>query len=44
MTLVDETNSDLEKLCKAYSVQTVGEMALNQYQDAIKKLSAKKGR
>lgn len=44
MALVDETNSDIEKMCANYKVNIVGDLTLIQYQDAIKKLTAKKGK
>ncbi len=44
MAFIEETNSDIEKLCNAYKVSSIGEMVLTQYQDAMKKLTAKKGK
>ena len=44
MELIEQTGSDLDKLCGAYKVQTIGDLSLPQYQDAIKKLQAKKAK
>jgi len=44
MALVDETQSDIEKMCANYKVKIVGDLTITQYQDAIKKLQAKKGK
>lgn len=41
MALIEKTNSDIEKLCNAYKVSSIGEMVLTQYQDAVKKLQVK---
>jgi len=44
MALVDETNSDIEKMCANYKVKIVGDLTLIQFQDAMKKLQAKRAK
>jgi len=44
MELIEQTGSDLDKLCNNYKVQTISDLSLPQYQDAMKKLQAKKGK
>ena len=44
IALVEETNSDIEKMCANYKVNVVGDLTITQYQAAIKVMTAKKGK